>query len=97
MQWKLSVEVYEHEGWYIGHCPPFDIKSQGETEQEAYDDFLEALRLFFDCASHSEIMSYLSRIEPCPEPEAWLKPTFSLKSEGTSEEKITGEISLAYA
>ena len=97
MQWDLPVEFYQQEGWHIGHCPALEIKSQGETEEEAKENLLIALELFFEYASYSEIMSYLSRVEPSSEPKAWFKPISSFDTECTNEKEIKGEVSLAYA
>lgn len=36
-------------------CPELDIASQGDTIEEARDNLREALELFFECASPTEI------------------------------------------
>jgi predicted RNase H-like HicB family nuclease len=36
-------------------CPDFDIASQGETIEEARANLVEALKLFFESASPSEV------------------------------------------
>jgi predicted RNase H-like HicB family nuclease len=37
----------KHEGgWYIAHCPPLDITTQGRTEDEARRNLIEASELF---------------------------------------------------
>ena len=94
---EAPVEFYKQEGWYIGHCPSLEIKSQGDTEEEAKENLLEALSLFFEYASYSEIMSFLSQVQPSSQPEAWFKPISSLDTESTDKKEIKGEISLAYA
>ena len=35
---KLPYEVYQEGGYYISSCPPLDVLSQGDTEQEAIDN-----------------------------------------------------------
>jgi len=34
------------DGWYIAHCPPLDITTQGRTEHEARANLIEASELF---------------------------------------------------
>ena len=37
----------KHEGeWYIAHCPPLDVTTQGRTEDEARHNLVEACELF---------------------------------------------------
>ena len=39
--------VMKHEGdWYIAHCPPLDITTQGRTPTEARRNLTEASELF---------------------------------------------------
>ena len=97
MQWDLPIKFYEQEGWHIGYCPALEIKSQGDTEHAAKENLLEALSLFFEYASYSEIMSYLSHVQPSSQPEAWFKPIPSLDTENTGQQAVSGVISLAYA
>lgn len=48
--------VIEREGdGYVAICPEFDIASQGDTVEEARFNLTEALTLFFETASPSEI------------------------------------------
>ncbi|MEE9294940.1 MAG: type II toxin-antitoxin system HicB family antitoxin [Phycisphaerae bacterium] len=63
--------VIEREGdGYVSLCPEFDIASQGETIEEARRNLVEAVELFFEAASESEIgqrvcrVVYLTRDEP---------------------------------
>jgi len=34
------------DGWFIAHCPPLDITTQGRTEEEARANLIEASDLF---------------------------------------------------
>jgi predicted RNase H-like HicB family nuclease len=58
----------EDEG-YVALCPELDIASQGDTIEEARSNLLEALELFFECASPEEIKDrlreevYVTRVE----------------------------------
>jgi predicted RNase H-like HicB family nuclease len=40
---------------YVAFCPELDIASQGNTVEEARLNLQEALELFFESASHTEI------------------------------------------
>lgn len=41
-------------------CPEVDVASQGDTVEEAKQNLLEAVQLFFECASPAEISQRLS-------------------------------------
>lgn len=48
--------IIEREGaGYVALCPEVDVASQGDTIQEARTNLREALELFFEAASDSEI------------------------------------------
>ena len=52
--------IVEREGdGFVSLCPELDIASQGETEAEARENLKEALELFFETASASEIQERL--------------------------------------
>ena len=62
--------VTERDGdGFVARCPEVDVASQGSTVQEARANLTEALELFFETASESEIMRrlrsevYVTRIE----------------------------------
>ena len=44
----------EHEG-YVSLCPELDVASQGGTIEEAHTNLREAVELFLETASESEI------------------------------------------
>jgi predicted RNase H-like HicB family nuclease len=50
---------------YISFCPKLDMASQGDTLQEARDNLREALELFFETASPSEIRHRMSQTINC--------------------------------
>ena len=53
---KQITAIIEREGnGYVSLCPQLDIASQGDTIQEARENLREALELFFEAASPSEI------------------------------------------
>ena len=50
--------IIEREGdGYVSLCPELDIASQGNTIDEARQNLREALELFFETASPSEIQA----------------------------------------
>jgi predicted RNase H-like HicB family nuclease len=52
--------IIEREGdGYVSLCPELDIASQGETVEDARRNLAEALELFFEHASQSEIKERL--------------------------------------
>jgi predicted RNase H-like HicB family nuclease len=56
---KRSVQltaVIEREGdGFVSLCPELDVASQGDTIEEARANLVEALELFFETASETEI------------------------------------------
>lgn len=57
----ITVSVVQDDDVYISHCLDYDIASQGSTSQEAIDNIKEAVSLFLEVASPSEIQSRLER------------------------------------
>ena len=55
MQKQLTAIIEREGNGYVSFCPQLDIASQGDTVQEARDNLREALELFFEVASPSEI------------------------------------------
>ncbi len=52
--------IIEREGDdYVALCPELDIASQGHTIEEARNNLVEALELFFEAADPSEIQQRL--------------------------------------
>lgn len=53
---RQLTAIIEREGdGYVALCPELDIASQGSTVNEARDNLKEALELFFETASVTEI------------------------------------------
>jgi predicted RNase H-like HicB family nuclease len=53
---KQVTAIIEREGHsYVSLCPELDIASQGDSVQEARENLREALELFFETASATEI------------------------------------------
>ena len=55
MQRQLTAIIEREGSGYVSLCPQLDIASQGDTVQEARVNIREALQLFFETASPSEI------------------------------------------
>jgi len=56
MSWQQFTAVIERDDdWYIALCPELDIASQGKSVEEARRNLIEAIELFFEAASPSEI------------------------------------------
>lgn len=53
----FTAIIERDEDWYVALCPELDIASQGQTVEEARDNLVEALQLFLESASASEIES----------------------------------------
>jgi len=45
-KFQLFGTVKHQDGWYIAHCPPLDVTTQGRTEAEAKRNLAEACELF---------------------------------------------------
>ena len=55
-QIRQFTAIIEREGdGYVARCPELDIASQGTGVEEARDNLVEALELFFETADASEI------------------------------------------
>ncbi|MEM1395432.1 MAG: type II toxin-antitoxin system HicB family antitoxin [Cyanobacteria bacterium P01_H01_bin.150] len=52
---QLTAIINPEDDWYVALCPELDIASQGKTIEEARDNLVEAVELFFETASPSEI------------------------------------------
>ncbi len=59
-QTRQFTAIIEREGdGYVALCPELDIASQGTSVEEARDNLVEALELFFETADASEIETRL--------------------------------------
>jgi len=55
-QIRNLTALIEREGdGYVSLCPQLDIASQGATIEEARTNLIEAIQLFLQCASASEM------------------------------------------
>lgn len=69
MQKQLTAIIEREGDGYVALCPEVDISSQGGSIEEARENLREALELFFETASSSEIQQrlhedvYVTRVE----------------------------------
>ena len=52
---RLTAIIEREDGGYVALCPEYDIASQGKTIEEARDNLIEALTLFFESADTAEV------------------------------------------
>ena len=52
---QLTAIIEREDDIYVALCPELDIASQGHTVTEARDNLIEALGLFFEAASETEV------------------------------------------
>lgn len=64
MRWKLKCAIEPEGEWYVSYCDDLSIASQGRTIDEAKNNLEEAIEMFFEDASPSEIVNALSKLEP---------------------------------
>jgi predicted RNase H-like HicB family nuclease len=56
---NLTVIIEKEENAFVSLCPELDIASQGDTVEEAKANLKEAVELFFESASKTEISERL--------------------------------------
>lgn len=52
---QLTAIIEREDDGYVALCPELDIASQGDSVEDARRNLVEALELFFESASPSEI------------------------------------------
>ena len=52
---QYTAVIERDDDWYVAFCPELDIASQGKSVEEARSNLVEAIELFFETASPSEI------------------------------------------
>ena len=55
----LTITIEREGDGYVAFCRELDIASQGDTLDEAHANLAEAVELFFETASDTEIQSRL--------------------------------------
>ena len=59
MSKRLTAVIHREGNGFVALCPEVDVASQGDTIETARDNLREALELFFECASPTEIQDRL--------------------------------------
>jgi len=60
MQLQQFTSIIQRDGdWYVSWCPELDVASQGKTVEEARGNLVEAIELFFEVASPTEVQERL--------------------------------------
>lgn len=57
---QFTAVIEREENRYVSLCPELDIASQGNSIEEARQNLVEALELFFETAAPSEIQRRLN-------------------------------------
>jgi predicted RNase H-like HicB family nuclease len=58
---QFTAVIERDDNWYVALCPELDIASQGKSVEEAHRNLIEAIELFFEVASPSEIRERTQR------------------------------------
>lgn len=58
---QLTAVIEREDDWFVATCPEVDVVSQGKTVEGARANLLEAVELFFEAASPSEIRRRLKK------------------------------------
>jgi predicted RNase H-like HicB family nuclease len=56
---QLTCIIEREDHSYISLCPQIDIASQGDSVEEARNNLIEAIELFFEMASPNELRARL--------------------------------------
>jgi predicted RNase H-like HicB family nuclease len=56
---QFTAIINREKNGYVSLCPELDIASQGNTVEEARNNLVEALELFFEVANAAEIENRL--------------------------------------
>jgi predicted RNase H-like HicB family nuclease len=59
MKHGFTAVIEREDDGYVALCPELDVASQGNTIEEAKRNLVEAIELFFETASKSEIKERL--------------------------------------
>jgi len=52
---QLTAVIERDDDWFVATCPEVDVVSQGKSIEDAHANLLEAVELFLEVASPSEI------------------------------------------
>ena len=97
MEWVLKCSVWREGNWYVSRCEELEIASQGETVEEAQKNLAEALELFFEVASYTEVMEYLSHFGPVSPADIQKQPQVQVRSTHQEAQRVMGEVAVTFA
>ena len=97
MEWVLKCSIWREGNWYVSRCEELEIASQGETVEEAQKNLAEALELFFEVASYSEVMEYLSQFGPVSPTDIQKQPQVRVRSMHRESQRVMGEVAVIFA
>jgi len=92
MKIKLTGVIEQEGDWYVALCPEVDVASQGRTVDEARKNLIEALELFFECASENEIKRRLRKgpyIPPVEEMQSRLAEEYEIQDHPLDKMYVT--------
>ena len=55
MTYTFSAIIEREDRWFVALCPELDVASQGKTTDEALKNLKEAIQLYLENASKSEL------------------------------------------
>lgn len=58
---QLTAVIEREDDWFVATCPEVDVVSQGKSIEDARANLLEAVELFFEVASPSEVKRRLKK------------------------------------
>ena len=96
---RQLTAIIEREGdGYVALCPDVDIASQGATVGEARDNLKEALELFFETASATEIQRRHETPSGSPRSPScmtrWISSMFRMSTSGS---RVRGDSCIKWA
>ena len=59
MSKRLTAIIHREDEGFVALCPELDVASQGDTVESARDNLREAVELFLECASDTEVQERL--------------------------------------
>ena len=57
---QFTAIIKREDNMFVSLCPELDVASQGYTVEEAKTNLMEAIELFLEYASESEVLSRMS-------------------------------------
>ena len=97
MELVLKCSIWREDNWYVSRCEELEIASQGETVEGAQKNLEEAIGLFFEVASYTEVMEYLSHFGPVSPADIQKQPQVQVRSTHQEAQRVMGEVAVIFA